>query len=587
MFTVRPFAQTFQNFLFLSIMLLLSGCLGNQSARKGRPLISDLTLIKERAFCTQLIDLHGPLDQLTQNDLLRAPTQNPLAIFQNCVQTCPIGQRLANSVEIDDILTARFSGNAAALMRREFELNLTHAVGACLDPQILQSLKPQRPSNQVFITGGFCSCLAGKPDLLNNDCVNICANRPSTNFPQLVVETTLGAEILNHANLGSLANWCQADIQDGLSGALCNLELRNGSQEINLEILNFDQYGNNSFSVNLQSVPFDQTFVATIVEKGSGSNAKSKEFQIKRTHPAPPVDLLGPLKLHTASQYTCLSKIGVVNDGNITVTDVARVHYYFVENNEPPALPPHTFEISCHDEELYGLDDRVDIPRLELIPHHFRIWNASDQRFFDLDGTGRLDINEQIEERLFNEYGIVQTVNLFSEFLWPNSPNNANTSPRLGFVMQPSLDAASGKVFCPKQNDYNGNTPLFKILKTSVGVDTEGLFMALREAQFLTDSNGNQVAAARDLLLIRAGELKKIWFYFQNSLAIPGDEQSATQKTLHFYWPPNFAAPLTRNSSQSLYTIRSMQDLALEQSTGLRTYFPGADKRIACIPSLE
>jgi len=565
-FFIRPFI-----FLFLC-----AACIGGDAGRKGRPLAQDIAS-SSSDLCTELIDLQN----------------------FTCVSTCPAKAHVATQAELQQAFADdrnNIANNSIGTFQPTNPLSLEEklqsvaslARGFC----ILDAAQDIRPDLSVKIQTDFCSCLNGKKDILN-DCDNFCADKTHSE-PILYVNTVLGADIQENAKLGNLQNWCNATLEDGNGeGAICRLKLQNGSSEFLLEVLNIAN--NNSFSVNIQQLPLNQTFVATLIEDGTGSNARSTSFQVRRIDSTlEETSITGPLRVSPIAMYTCLAKFGGVSaDGQeTTITDVQKIHYFYPLNNAPPALPPSSLLVDCHDVSLYGDDDGAGFPRLELISNQFTAWNESDIRFFDRDNNGKLDIHEIIEQRLRNEFNLVQTVNLFAEFRWPNRPNigsegSTQIAPRQGFIMQPSIEATSGRVFCPTQTDYLGNTPIFKILRDLIGVDTEGLYVGIREAQLLSDTSNNPQTSIplQDILLIREGQLKKIWFYFENTLKLVPNELSSAFNTLHFYWPPDEVSPLTKKSHQKLYTIRRPEELGVSaDQVGLRTNYPAPDKRFACIP---
>jgi hypothetical protein len=489
-----------------------------------------------------------------------------------CVNTCPEGFYQPTGDEL---------ANITAEQTEEKKLIIGDSAGICVD----ESTKIVRPTDEVFITKDFCACKDSKPDIVNN-CQSFCAGQ-TTDAATLFVNTTLGPTINLNENLGNLYNWCTKEIGDGLTSPQCFLEVFDGSgtEDLSIDI----SPGSNSFKVNISSLALDRTYVATLKEKGSGSNAQSQSFQIRRTEfDSDTTPDNTPLKIMPISQYTCLTRAGSqVNAGNI-YDNAARLHFYFPSNNNPTSLPPGNPFLFCHDVAKYGDNDSPLYDRLELIPQHFALWDQSDIRLADQNGNSRPDINETIQEKLLSDFGISRTINIFGLLTWPNRPNVDGPAPNMGFYMLPWIDPVTGRAYCPDQSHYNGSDKLFNILKEVVGVSTEGIYMSVKEPELLSDDNGTPVLAPTDILIIRENLLKKIWFYYENNQHFVPDEITASQKTIHFYWPADPENPHIRKSSQKIYTVRRPTELSVDAGqTGLQTSISPPDKRFGCAPAID
>ncbi|ATH07786.1 hypothetical protein BIY24_07440 [Halobacteriovorax marinus] len=535
--------------LLLISMAGLTSCVSGDG-RKGKP------VIKSSNQGTGALGCEEDLFLLSSGD--------------TCVTECPEGTFLANETELAEALAEETEQN--------IEISQNSA-GVCLDDKIT------RPTDEVFITKDFCACKSGVPDIINN-CESFCSSQ-SVETPTLFVNTTLGPNIELNEELGTLDRWCNAEISDGLTGPACFLEVYdgNGTTDLSVEIAS----GANSFKVNISSLALNKTYVATLKEKGSGSEAKSKSFQIRRIEYGTGDDNdEAPLKIMPISQYTCLTRAGTQVDAGNLYENAARLHYYFASNNNPPSLPPGDPFLFCHDVNRYGNDDSPLYDRLELIPQHMALWDLSDVRFADQNSDSRSDINETIQKRLLDDYGINKTINIFGLLTWPNMPNIEGNTPNLGYYMVPWIDPVSGRAFCPNQTNYNSDDKLFNILKEVIGVSTEGMYMAVKEAELLSNADNEPVLAPTDIMIIRENLLKKIWFYYENNQHYVPDEITATQKTIHFYWPADVNNPYIRKSTQKIYTIRRPTELNVgSDQTGIPTTVSPPDKRFGCMPALD
>ncbi|MFN8371176.1 MAG: DKNYY domain-containing protein [Bacteriovoracaceae bacterium] len=360
----------------------------------------------------------------------------------------------------------------------------------------------------------------------------------------------------------------------------------------------------NQFTVDLTSLNFNTTYIANILEKSSG--ATSNSFQIRRTDGTDTITNKGPLAIAAISQYFCIERGGgILTEGEaktLIANGASKLHYYFTTTNEPPALAATSDNfIFCHDIERWkNVVDSPSYPRLGLTENFFYMWGVNDSRFFDLNANSKLDINEEIKSILKKKYSIDSDINIFFELPWSNFPGNSTSSSsssssgsntvksRLGYIMQPWVDA-NNNAYCLTQQHYNSDSPLFKILKDYVGVDTEGLYVAAKEPETIKDPTTGKVKQVReDYMLINESRVKKLWFYFENNQAVEPDQATVKSQTLHFYWPPNDTnSPYMKTGSQKLYTIRSLAEINNADLSGYRTSVSASDKRIACIPKQD
>lgn len=542
--------------------LTLVSCMSD-GGRKGRPLIKDFSIAAGAGVnCTESYRISDA----------------------TCQTSCPaVITHVASDAQRASTLTdVNNNTDLTADQKKEIIAEFSNAE-LCLEGSGVV-----RPDNAIFIKKDFCSCVGGKRDIVNN-CDQFCADTADT-AATLHGSVTLGPEVALNDQLGTLFNWCTAEINEQ-TGPFCVLEVFDGTSTEQLTI-NIPA-GSNTFTANISSLAFKKTYVAKIVEVGSGSNVSSNSFQLFRI----PQDdgntaINSPLKILPTSMYTCLFRDGT-QGADVVFENAAKVHFFFASNSTPPPMPANNVFDICHDVNTYGKIDTPLIPRLKLIPQHLALWDFSDIRFADAGPNGspdgEPDINKIIEDRLLNEYGETRKIGLFGLLPWPNYPL-AENNPNLGFIMQAFIDPQSGRGFCPGQAEYNGarGDNLFRVLKEIVGVDTEGLFMSEREPIIIPNGDGTFRLAPNDYLLIREGLLKKIWFYFENGLHLVPDEVTSSSKTIHFYWPPDAANPYVKKSFQKTYTVRAPEDLGQSGATsGLNTSIRPPDKRFACIPSID
>lgn len=534
-------------FLFVGFSLLMSSCI-NDTTRAGRPSIA----------------------QFSQGDELGCDELLYDSVEDDCVSECREGTTEASEEEIEEV--------AEDLSDELLEI-IDNSAGICIEEQAEIS----RPDEEIFVKKDHCSCLGDKPDILNN-CDSFCSSK-NTEVPTLFGSVTLGPDVALNEELGNLSNWCNQEIDDGLTGANCLLEAFDGTSTRKLDISIPE--GSNTFSSVISSLDLDKTYIMRIVEQTSG--AKSDPFQIiRKDFEDDSSGPQGPLKIMPVSQYTCVLRSATQIDQDFFFENAIRQHFYFASNESPPSLSQELTPLTtCHDPTT-GENDGPLKPRLELIPQHFAVWDLSDFRFVDVDPQDDSpDINTQIQERLVKEFDVDAEVNLFGLLTWPNSPDPDIGPQNLGIFMQAFVNPETGRAFCPDEDDYFSDDPVFQILKEVVGVPTEGLYLAEKEPEALLDEDGNVEDVPRDTIIIRENLLKKIWFYYENEKHFVPDERTANTKTIRFYYPPDEDDPYVKKSTQRVYTVRSPQQLGQDDNLGLPTSVPIPDKRFGCVPALD
>lgn len=539
----------------LGSLVFLSSCISDPGVTKKRGLVKDFSISNNVVGCEKLY-LY-----LSQPD--------------TCASSCSNGVHIASSTELAD---AKANADATLLAK------ITGSAGLCIDDVVTNA----RPTNQIDIKSDFCSCINGKSDLIS-DCAATCASKPTSTSPILYLNTIMGTDIALNTKLGNLYNWCNVQLETDVATPQCFLSVTDGSTTINNIPVTISA-GSNSLTANIQSLALDKTYIVKIIEGKSGSNSQSKEFQLRRkSQTLDDGTQLGALKVTPINQYTCMTYGGTVNSsGQITRTSYARIFYYFASNEVPPPIPPaggtNQSQVVCHDEQKHPGNDNAEYDRLELLPQLFAMWDKSDPRFVNQDNTG-LVINKTLTTRLYNEFGIQAGIDIFKLINYPNRPvttTTASTNIPLGFMMVPFVDK-NGKSYCPTQTEFNSSDqPLLNILKDYMD-DTEGLYLAEKEAETIQDGN-NGYKTIYGTMFTTESVLKSYGFYIENGLKIKATQTSMNTKTIYYYWPINKAMDPLAQAGRKLFTVRTPNTLNGNVPTGQPTTGVSSDKRIGCVP---
>ncbi|MFA6239147.1 MAG: hypothetical protein WC635_17545 [Bacteriovorax sp.] len=550
----RIFSPAFIINLLTSIALV-SGCVSDPGVKKKRGLVKDFSITTETVGCGTSFLV------LSETGI--------------CTTKCQSsdGVHLASATELAEV-----KADADALLLEK----INGSAGVCVDDAVVEA----RPTNAIDIKSDFCSCINGKSDIIS-DCTSFCAGMPVSASPTLYLNTTPGPDIALNTKLGNLANWCTVQLEGDPTAPQCFLNASDGVNSIgNIPVT----VTGNSLTANLVSLSLDKTYIMKIVEGKTGTNAQSKEFQLRRkTQVTEDTSQLGALKLTPINQYTCMYYGSTSTSPDlVSRTTYSRVFFYFASNETPPPIPPTggttLASVVCHDEQLHPGNDSAEYPRLEMIPQHLAMWDKSDSRFVSENSTG-LTINKTLTARLLNEYGVTtNNMDLFKLINYPNRPSSGTTSSvsiALGYMMVPFLDK-SGKAFCPTQTDFNAaDQPLYNLLKEYMD-DTEGLYLGEKEAEVILDNKVYKTIYGT--MFVTESVVKKYGFYIENGLKIKADQASMNTKTIYYYWPTNDTMDPLAQGNRKLFTVRSPDTLNGNVPTGQPTSQRTSDKRIGCVP---
>lgn len=501
----------------------------------------------------------------------------------SCVSSCTTGYHSATSTEI-----TTFTDSASTLVKSYY----TGSKGMCIADSAAT-----RPTGEVYVANNFCSCLSGKPDIIN-DCDSYCASITSTTTPTLHGSVTLGSSIANNTKLGNLANWCNVQLETDSGTPGCILSAWDGTNTIETTV---NVKSDNTFTADLTSLAYNTTYVVKIVEAKSGSNAASTEFQIRRVKQSTSTDTGGAIKVAPISQYSCLQYGGTTNSsGVITRTSYARVYYYFPATEEPAPIPSsggtNQSQIVCHDEIEHPGTDNALYPRLELIPSAFTLWDKTDSRFVKTNNV--MNIVTTIQNRLSDEYGVTSSLgSLFTLLQYPNRPNvttsssttsstSTATGSAQGYMMVPFINSSTNLAYCPTSTQYTGSDAIFRILKDYLP-DTEGLFLGEKEAETIATGSSSGSTTYQTIygtMFVTQSILETYGFYVQNGLKVKASASSLHNKTIYYYWPTSDSMDPLTQGDRKLFTVRYYDQLNGNTPTGVDTSQRTSDKRIGCVP---
>jgi hypothetical protein len=460
-----------------------------------------------------------------------------------------------------------------------------------------------RPSGAIKFKDGYC----GVPTTYG-DCTAFCAANNTAD--DLFYTSFTVTEAISLTEFGSVQGWCSKALKDAngdlqSSNPSCVLSIKDEDGAEQDLPLNPQTANSNSIKVNISTLQNDKTYILTLKEVTSG--AKSNSIQILKPSPTNN-GILGPLKITPVSQYTCILRNLSQDDttGDVYYENAYRLHFYFIESSRPNPIPANTSNIFCHDifNTVYGAVDDRTYPRLEETPGTFSLWDGvSDPRFFDNNGNGNLDANDQIVNKV-KDYGfnIPTGTNFFLQFSWPSNPTSDSSSGSgtssagaLGWYMIPWVDQTTFKAYCPNSSHYNSENVIFRAMRDIVSVDTEGLYIAMKDGE-LVNNGGSTTIGPADYLLIRESDIKRVWFYLNGTTHIAPTDANVASKTIYFYYPFNFNSPFTKTSTQKTYVVKKASELSSSSvsdsgtnngTNGAITTYPPHDRRIGCVPKLQ
>lgn len=455
-----------------------------------------------------------------------------------------------------------------------------------------------RPTGAIFFKSDFCACKDNKPVSYGN-CSSFCSGKNTAGAETLFASFSV-TEDISLSGLGNVYAWCKTPFTTDTQNPECKLEAKDEAGNITyVEVNNI--LNSNSITANIQdNIAYDKTYVLTLVEMSSKSRSNSVQIVKFSTDVTSPT--LGPLKNAPISQYTCMVREFSTDDstGDIFYDQAYRMHFYYIPRIPPAPIPAGSANLICHDifNPLYGAVDDELFPRFEAIPGVFNLWDTTDPRFYDNNGSGGIDVNELIIQKTKNFGGTIPTgTNFFSKFFWPGAPNlsedagNSNTTQPLGYYMAPWIDQSTYKSYCLNSTHYNSSNPLYKAMRDIIGVDTEGLYIGEKAAESVTDSNGNVTTGFKDYILIRETDLKAVWFYIKGNVPTAPTDDNVANNAIYFYYPLNKVSPFVKTSTQRIFRVRGANELGNSNmteggstSTGSSTSYPPHDRKIGCVP---
>jgi hypothetical protein len=306
------------------------------------------------------------------------------------------------------------------------------------------------------------------------------------------------------------------------------------------------------------------------------------------------------------NEYACMIRTPEFDEdtGALVIESARRFHFYFIDSTRPEPLQAGSLaQVYCHDIEQSPTVP-LNSPLLEERTGVFTVWNATDPRFFDLDGNQSLDINDIIQENVEKQgSSLTATPNFFFPLTFPSGLDDGDSDAQsageneenqgvevqriddsLGFAMTPFLDDRTFRSYCPTKQHYYSNNAIFSAMRDVVGVGTEALYIAKQDN-------------VTDCILVNESLISQIRFFRENGVAIRPTPDTIRGKQIQFYWPADINSPFIKKSHQRTYTIIPVDevnsrcngnvDSAPANNNGVRTQLPSHDNRIGCIPVLE
>lgn len=484
----------------------------------------------------------------------------------------------------------------------------------------------KREANSILVKPDFCACQNGEQVIYGN-CAATCASKTAvepTFFGS--VNVTEGVSL---GYFGDLDGWCnKADfsLEVPIGTAIdeapsCSLVFEKASTGETVKTT--VTVTGNDFKAVLPDLDEEVTYRAYLQFEGTGENnisglVPSSKIQLKLLpDPGAPI-LTTPLQVALINRYTCIKAAYVAGpNSSVIYNDQALKQYYFYapSYDEPTPIPSGTVGFYCHDIQdtvNYPLPDRVTYPRLDLAPGAFTVWNRKDSRFFDLYGNesgSTSDDNMDIYNLIINKLGdlgvtisggvgSLSASNLFARFNGAGDPVQVDSDDAglgneyFGYYMQPQINTTTKLSFCPGTAEYNGTNPFFNVLGDIFNqIETEGLYMGQQVPDLvLTDQNGNaQQNVCWPFVYLTETELKRVWFYLENGIATPADENTVQTKKVYFYWPltPENGNPLVKQGDQKIFELKLPSEIASACGAAVTediTVLPPHDKKIGCIP---
>ena len=415
----------------------------------------------------------------------------------------------------------------------------------------------------------LCVC-ENKEALSGPQCGDFCSSVPEQTTPMLYATGIVSVEDRQNG-LSNIKNWCDQPVDDGNANPACKLNIR-GSGEFD-EIMSLDIHFNHSgtkFFAPVTMLEWKKNYLVKLEEQSSGVSSNGVNIRLEM-----PRRNITPLFETSVSSYHCFLRIlKEHSEHKMNYLNAFPGNFFFTESPEP--IPYQRGEVFCHDIFKFGVYDSYDRPRLGYNAKNFYLFDPSDERFYDFNGNGKLDINDEIEDEIRERHGVVVNAQLIKVLGALDNPFGRQ-SKKLGGIIQSFKK--NRQSFCPTQKDYHSDNPIFNVLGDFLQTDTEALYFAKRE-----NIRNEYGTAPEDHLFIREGLLKRIWFQMTpDGEIVEPNVETLGRLPLLFYWPSDLKSPYLKHPHQYLYVVKTPEE---EKLNILTEKTNSSDKRIGCVPKL-
>lgn len=193
---------------------------------------------------------------------------------------------------------------------------------------------------------------------------------------------------------------------------------------------------------------------------------------------------------------------------------------------------------------------------LTFATHSFasvRFWSPTSPVFYDSNGDGVMDFNNQVTDRLRDGWGI----NIPLETSWFEQFKSGGKL--YGYFFTAFIDQTTFRSYCIRQHNYE---PLKRILGELLGANTQG-FYALEKV------NGQKTR-----IFLTEKELKSAWYIVRDGYELPPMEDQVSTNRVYY------------RRGSDLFRLISPRELVLSGniSNGHHTNYPTHDLKIGCVP---
>lgn len=437
----------------------------------------------------------------------------------------------------------------------------------------------------------LCACEKTLPLQLNpsETCKRFCSGAQSE--AAIYLDAQLNQEVLSRVGLTTLYEWCTKDRTDEFgevetTNSGCVLRAKDSSTNVSQDLAVEVAVSSNKLVAKLPE-GFRNNINYQLILVESSSESISDSVQFLKIDPLSAVNF-SPINITGTHKYEC--NVTYLNEDNTLPPENFNYGKSFYFSISDPGYLTAKFSqdnyIVCHEGSL---NDAAGVTRLGLRLNEFPLFHPSDPKFWDFEEDGIPAIQDLIEAKTGESYGVD---GLFTPLTYKKNPMMLEDDQEdiLGYVFNPILENNIAK--CLDFDDYNSSDLLYQTLgqifkNNNQQYPLEPIYQAVRlPLNFVDQMNvayDEPEFYGEDKIYVRRSQINTgldRWYTLQNGTKVPLDSDGslpngdALNSNVNVYFQVD--SVVNPRALPIIYEIRS--------PGGEGSISPYNDKRYGCVP---